>query len=170
MKHDDIYDKTETGKQEINDNAAGLSMMERRVLILVNGENENDKLARLSLCDDLAGTIDRLLELGLIEVAESTVVEVPAQAAPEVMAEDDTEADEVIVAARDLMCSTLQTFGNKVKIAGLHNSIAETGDLAALKDLVDPWYHALSETPGGMYQADDLRQEVLDLMQREEAA
>ena len=171
MKHTDIYDKTATGKKEITDSAAGLSMMERRVLILVNGQNEVEKLAKLSLSgDDIDPTLDRLLELGLIEVVEPTVVEIPAQAAPEKAAPAQPAAsDEEAVTARDLMCNTLLTFGNKVKVADLHNAIAEASDLNALKDLVKPWYHALSETPGGMYQADDLRKEVLELMQREAA-
>jgi len=175
MRHIDIYDKTETGKKEITDSAAGLSMMQRRVLILVNGENEVEKLAKLSLCDEIDATIAHLLELGLIKVAETTVVEIPASAAPANAAADNeltvTEVTitEVTVTARDLMCNTLQTFGNKIKIAKLHNTITETSDPEALKDLVKPWYQALSETPGGMYQADDLRKEVLDLMNREEA-
>lgn len=165
MKHVDTYDKTVNGKNEVTDNAAGLSMMERRVLILVNGENEVEKLAKLSLCDDIDATLDRLLELGLIQVAETTLVEIAPQAAPEKAA----AADDVTVTARDLMCNTLQTFGNKVKIAGLHQTISEINDPEALKDLVKPWYQALSETPGGMYQADDLRKEVLELLQREDA-
>jgi hypothetical protein len=119
MKHVDTYDKTVNGKNEVTDNAAGLSMMERRVLILVNGENEVEKLAKLSLCDDIDATLDRLLELGLIQVAETTLVEIAPQAAPEKAA----AADDVTVTARDLMCNTLQTFGNKVKIAGLHQTI-----------------------------------------------
>ncbi|MFZ9038394.1 MAG: hypothetical protein ACO3DT_10015 [Gammaproteobacteria bacterium] len=165
MKHVDTYDKTVNGKNEVTDNAVGLSMMERRVLILVNGENEVEKLAKLSLCDDIDATLDRLLELGLIHVAETTLVEIAPQAAPEKAA----AAADVTVTARDLMCNTLQTFGNKVKIAGLHQTISEINDPEALKDLVKPWYQALSETPGGMYQADDLRKEVLELLQREDA-
>ncbi len=170
MKHVDTYDKTVNGKNEVTDNAAGLSMMERRVLILVNGENEVEKLAKLSLCDDIDATLDRLLELGLIQVAETTLVEIAPQAAPEkAAAAADVTVTEITVTARDLMCNTLQTFGNKVKIAGLHQTISEINDLEALKDLVKPWYQALSETPGGMYQADDLRKEVLELLQREDA-
>ena len=173
MKHTDLYDKTANGKKEITESAAGLSMMERRVLILINGENEVEKLAKLSLSDDIDPTLDHLLELGLIEVVEPTVVEIPAEAAPKTAANaapaTTAAAAEETVTARDLMCNTLATFGNQVKIADLHNTIAETSDLNALKDLVKPWYHALSETPGGMYQADDLRKEVLDLMQREAA-
>ena len=170
MKHIDIYDKTEIGKKEINDSAAGLSMMERRVLILVNGENEVEKLAKLSLCDDIDATLDRLLELGLIQVAETTLVEIaPEAASGEAAVVGDVTVTEVTVTARDLMCNTLQTFGNKVKIADLHQTISETSDPEALKDLIKPWYQALSETPGGMYQADDLRKEVLELLQREDA-
>ena len=170
MKHVDIYDKTLNGKNEVTDNAAGLSMMERRVLILVNGKNEVEKLAKLSLSDDIDTTLDRLLELGLIEAAETTLVEVAPEAAPkEAAAAEDVTVTEVIVTARDLMCNTLQTFGNKVKIADLHQTISETSDPEALKDLVKPWYQSLSETPGGMYQADDLRKEVLELLQHEDA-
>jgi hypothetical protein len=174
MKHIDIYDKTGSGKKEITDSAAGLSMMERRVLILINGENEVEKLAKLSLSNEIDATIDHLLELGLIKVAETTVVEMPAKAAPQnasrnAVAADDVTVTEVTVTARGLMCNTLQTFGNKIKIADLYNTIETTSDLNALRDLVKPWYQALSDTPGGMYQADDLRKEVLDLMSREEA-
>ncbi len=170
MKHVDTYDKTVNGKNEVTDNAAGLSMMERRVLILVNGENEVEKLAKLSLSDDIDATLDRLLELGLIEVAETTLVEIAPEATSEkAAATADVTVTEITVTARDLMCNTLQTFGNKVKIADLHQTISETNDPEALKDLVKPWYQALSETPGGMYQADDLRKEVLELLQREDA-
>ena len=170
MKHVDTYDKTVNGKNEVTDNAAGLSMMERRVLILVNGENEVEKLAKLSLSDDIDATLDRLLELGLIEVAETTLVEIAPEATSEkATATADVTVTEITVTARDLMCNTLQTFGNKVKIADLHQTISETNDPEALKDLVKPWYQALSETPGGMYQADDLRKEVLELLQREDA-
>ena len=170
MKHVDTYDKTVNGKNEVTDNAVGLSMMERRVLILVNGENEVEKLAKLSLCDDIDATLDRLLELGLIQVAETTLVEIaPEAASGEAAVAGDVTVTEVTVTARDLMCNTLQTFGNKVKIADLHQTISETSDPEALKDLIKPWYQALSETPGGMYQADDLRKEVLELLQREDA-
>ena len=59
MNTDDMYDKTSTGQKEVNENAAGLSMMERRVLILVNGENDVETLAKLSLCDNIEAVVDR---------------------------------------------------------------------------------------------------------------
>ena len=200
-----MYEKTSNGQQEINANAAGLSMMERRILILINGENDVETVAKLSLCDDIDSVVNRLLELDLIEPtgatpskvngsapsggngaaapadAETTVPTTPdanapvgeaagtPAAAPAEAAADTTELDEVVATAREFMCNTLQAFGNRTRIADLNNQIAETTEVGTLKGLVKPWYQAISDTPGGMYQADDLRKEVLDLLQREEA-
>ena len=163
MNTSDMYDKTESGKTEIAENSSGLSMMERRVLILVNGENEVAQLSKLSLCQDIAPTIDRLLELGLIEAVETTVVDLATPAAEAVAAADGTDP---LTEVREFMCNTLQTFGNRVRIAELNNAIADTTDIAGLEGLVKPWYQAISETPGGMYQADDLRKDLLGQLER----
>ena len=158
MNTSDMYDKTASGKTEIAENGAGLSMMERRVLILINGENDVAKLTKLSLCKEIGPTIDRLLELGLVEAVESTVVDLAAPAAEAVAAADGNDP---VADVREFMCNTLQTFGNRVRIADLNNAIADTDDFAGLEGLVKAWYQAISETPGGMYQADDLRKDLL---------
>ena len=109
--------------------------------------------------------VKRLVELELIEQAESVSVETDAPA----QETEDTVVDTGQVAsAREFMCNTLQTFGNKVRVADLHKTIAETNDLAELKQMVKLWYQSISETPGGMYEADALRKEVLDMMHHEE--
>ena len=161
----DMYDKTSSGQQEVAANAAGLSMMERRVLILVNGEHEVGNLAKLSLCEDIDPVINRLVELEFIDVVEPTEIEA---AKPAQVADDITESEAQAVTAREFMCNTLQTFGNQMRIAKLNNQIADSADLDSLKQLVQPWYEAISDTPGGMYQADDLRKEVLELLHSEE--
>lgn len=165
MNTDDMYDKTSTGQKEVNENAAGLSMMERRVLILVNGETDVETLAKLSLCDNIEAVVDRLLELKMVEVTEPTLIE--AEAANDAPGSDD-KTDVNAISAREFMCNTLNTFGNQVRVAPLHKQIAETTDLETLRQLIKPWYQSISETPGGMYQADDLRKEVLDMMHRED--
>ena len=169
MNTNDMYDKTSTGQREVNENASGLSMMERRVLILVNGENDVEKLAKLSLCEDIEAVVDRLLELEMVEVTEPTHVETeaPAEAANDASSSND-ETDVHTISAREFMCNTLNTFGNHVRVAPLHMQIAKTTDLEALRQLLKPWYQSISETPGGMYQADDLRKEVLEMLHREE--
>ena len=168
MNTSELYDKTQSGKTEITANGAGLSMMERRVLILVNGENDVANLTKLSLSDDIGPTIDRLLELGLIEAVESTVVDLKAPAAEAVAAADGNAAidgNQLVIEAREFMCNTLQTFGNRVRIVDLNNTIASSSEFGELEGLVKPWYHAISETPGGMYQADDLRKDLLKLLE-----
>lgn len=164
MNTNDMYDKTSTGQKEVNENTGGLSMMERRVLILINGEKDVEALAKLSLCDDIEAVVDRLLELEMVEVTETTLIEI--EAANDVTGSND-KTDVHTVSAREFMCNTLNTFGNQVRVAPLHKQIAETTNLENLKQLIKPWYQSISETPGGMYQADDLRKEVLDMMDRE---
>ena len=44
------------------------------------------------------------------------------------------------------------------------SEIAETTNADALKQLITPWYEAISDTPGGMYEADDLRKQVLEFL------
>ena len=160
-----MYDKTSNGQQEVSANSAGLSMMERRVLILVNGEHDVDRLAKLSMCEDIDGVVNRLVELEFIETADPTQVEVENAAST---TDEITQIEAQTITAREFMCNTLQTFGNKMRIAKLNNQIAECTDLDSLKQLVQPWYEAISDTPGGMYQADDLRKEVLELLHNEE--
>ena len=174
MNTNDVYDKSPKGQQEVNSREAGLSMMERRVLILINGEKEVGELAKLSLCDDIGAVVKRLVESGLIELVGSVSNEanVPAPETEDTVVDtvfDSVDDSGQVVSAREFMCNTLQTFGNKVRVADLHKTISETNDLAELKQMVKLWYQSISETPGGMYQADDLRKEVLDIMQREES-
>lgn len=160
-----MYDKTSNGQQEVSANAAGLSMMERRVLILVNGQHDSDRLAKLSMCDDIDGVVNRLVELEFIETAEPNQVEVE-NIAP--ATDDVTQVEAQAITAREFMCNTLQTFGNQMRIAKLYNQISDCTDLVSLKHLVKPWYESISDTPGGMYQADDLRKDLLELLHDEE--
>lgn len=72
MNPSDIYHKTPKGQAEIATKTDALSMKERRVLILVNGENTVDKLAQLSLCDDVDAILARLLDGRFITSPDAT--------------------------------------------------------------------------------------------------
>ena len=176
MNPSDIYHKTPKGQAEIATKTDALNMKERRVLILVNGENSVDTLARLALCDDVEAILERLLDGKFITSPNAACVDT-TETEIDVTEQDVTERDvtERDVAesapaanARELMCNTLLTFGNRVRVGGLIKRIGESDGSDALRALVDPWYEALTETPGGMYQADDLKQEVLSLIDSEE--
>lgn len=166
MNPSDIFHKTVRGQAEIAARTDALSMKERRVLILVNGENPVSTLALISLCDDVDAVLERLLD-GEFIASTSTV----AGNASETEI-DDTERDITAVSpeisAREMMCNTLLAFGNRVRVGGLIQRITDSRDVATLRDLVAPWYEALVETPGGMYRADELKKELLSLIDYEQ--
>lgn len=159
MQASEIFLKTPKGKSEIEVKTDALSMKERRVLILVNGENNAATLQRLSLCDNIDEILQNLLQLEFITATGDSSA--PTKAESEAGSSGDVDA-------REFMCNTLLTFGNRMRVAKLVDEINHSADIDGLKNLVKPWYQAVAETPGGMYQADDLRKEVLQLIHNEE--
>ncbi len=97
MNASDIFHKTTRGKAEIAAKTDALSMKERRVLILVNGENTVATLARLSLCDDVDAILKRLLHGGFIAAQHAGAGDVT---------ETEIDVTERDVTERDLTEST----------------------------------------------------------------
>ncbi len=159
MQASEIFSKTPKGLAEIGTKTDALTIKERRVLILVNGENDVATLERLSLIDDINSALARLLKLGFIVAADTT----------EQTVIDDEEDTTPSISARELMCNTLLTFGNRVRVAKLVEEINASEDIESLSAMVQPWYQAISDTPSGMYQADDLKKEVQNLIDHESA-
>ena len=175
MQASEIFSKTPKGLSEIEHKSNDLSLKERRVLILVNGENNTARLKQLSLCENIAEILDNLMRLGFIEqprggsVSASTDTGTDTNTstpATPVAKEEPSGAAEL--SAREFMCNTLLTFANRVRVAKLIEQINAVEDVASLKDQVKPWYHAISETPGGMYQVDDLRKDLNKMIEDEE--
>ena len=164
MKASDIFHKTAKGQTEIDFRSRALSMKHRRVLILVNGANDCTELKRLSLCDNITEILETLIDGGFIDGGASTTTAIAAhdyanQKNPQEPAQESGDTD-----AAEFMCNTLLTFANRVRVGKLIEEIKGASDSNNLKEMVKPWYHAISETPGGMYQADDLRSEVLKML------
>ena len=158
MNASQIFRKTTKGLSEITSKTDALTLKERRVLILVNGENNAARLKQLSLCENVAEILSTLLDQGFIEQEADISSDTAA---------DESTNTEFDVSAREFMCNTLLTFANRVRVAKLIDEINATENIDKLKDMVKPWYQAIAETPGGMYQADDLRKEVLKMIEDE---
>ncbi|TNF87607.1 MAG: hypothetical protein JSU67_07785 [Gammaproteobacteria bacterium] len=173
MKASEIFHKTAKGQSEVEARTNALSIKERRVLILVNGENNAARLKELSLCENIVEILETLLSGGFIAqlggAAAAAAVSAPgassAEAGPRPAAAKSTAG----IGAREFMCNTLLTFANRVRVARLLEEINAAEDADSLKEMVKPWYQALSETPGGMYQADELRKEVNKMIADEES-
>jgi hypothetical protein len=159
MKANDIFQKTMSGLSEIGNRSDALTVKQRRVLILVNGENNTATLKQLSLCENIVEILEILLRRGFIDHDGSGTA---YDHAP-----DTTSPVVVETGAREFMCNTLLTFANRIRVSPLIDQIKAVEDVDSLKNLVTPWYQAISETPGGMYQADDLKQEVMRMLDAE---
>jgi hypothetical protein len=158
----DIYHKTTKGQAEIETRSGGLTMKQRRVLILVNGANDTAELTRMSLCDDVADILQTLAENGFIDdggAMTTTAIRAQNYTASEKPASSSSSD------AGEFMCNTLLTFANRIRVGELIEEIKAAQDLESLDELIEPWYHAISETPGGMYQADDLRDELRKMIE-----
>lgn len=155
-----IFHKTTKGQSEIESRSHGLSMQQRRVLILVNGSNDTAELKRMSLCENVVEILDALLAGDFIDTRDSgATTQLDYGSAQGASSATDVEASE-------FMCNTLLTFANRVRVGKLIEQIQSAKDIDALKELIKPWYQAISDTPGGMYQADDLRDEVRKLIDK----
>jgi DNA-binding MarR family transcriptional regulator len=166
VQAEDIFHKTSKGHEEIETRSAGLTMKQRRVLILVNGANDINELGRLSLCDDVAAILQRLAEMGLIDSGSSTTTTTTTtaiEARDHAIKEKSAALDHV--GAGEFMCNTLLTFANRVRVGKLIEEIQAAGDKESIGALIKPWYQAISETPGGMYQADELRDQVNKMLE-----
>ncbi len=160
MKASDIFQKTSSGLSEIGNRSDALTVKQRRVLILVNGKNDTSTLKKLSLCSDIVEILDTLLRQGFIDrEGGGTAYD---------YAPDTTLPQIPETGARELMRNTLLTFANGFRAGELIEQINSVEDIDSLKGLVKPWHQAMAETPSGIYQADELRQEVLQMIQHEE--
>ena len=163
MEHDSIYKKTPLGVSEMNNRDSTLSVMERRVLIVIDGIKDIKSVEKLSISKEIDENIESLINLKFIEpmTVEVTSTKLPTSASEW----SDNEVSVVEgTGIKDLMINTLLTFSNRVRTRDLINEINSTETLGEVKQMIQPWYTAISETPNGMYEADNLKSRVLEMV------
>jgi len=74
-----VFHKTAKGQTEIESRGGGLSLKQRRVLILVNGANSAAELSRLSLCEDIDAILQFLERGGFIDDGNQTTTSIMAR-------------------------------------------------------------------------------------------
>jgi hypothetical protein len=80
MNHATVYRKTALGSAEVASNSAGLSLEERRVLIMTDGRREVAAMVNLVDPAALAAIVEKLSGLALIEPAAPAPAPAPAAA------------------------------------------------------------------------------------------
>lgn len=154
MNESSVYKKTEKGANEVANQSGALSMRERRVLILLNGSAPVSEVRKKSLVEEFDSILENLVSGEFIEMIAA------GESAPPADANGPLDLD----APRELMLNTLKAFGNQMRTSNLLSDIEAASALDELKELVSRWYQAISETPNGMYQVDDLKKDLDKLL------
>ena len=157
-----VYGKTEMGRLEVKNRSANLSVIQRRVLILVDGRRTAEKILRISKVVDYAKVLSDLEEMGYIETVSGPTKQVGRSAAPgaRLLVGDAPikEGDD----PKSLMLGTLQSYSSPVKTADLIREINQAETNEELKILLDRWYHAVSDNPYAAPIVDDLRTTLIE--------
>jgi hypothetical protein len=163
-----IFQKTQAGRSEIEANQFELTQHQRRILILVNGKKDSAALIKMSLCKDADEILELLLSKSLVESTQAEAAVPPRKSQP--AAEQSQANAEDQIGVREFLCNTLRTYGNRVRVSKLIQEINAVESVDNLKQLVNPWYREISESPSGMYDADNLKKRALQMLELEESS
>ncbi len=174
MNPNTIFNKTRKGMLEIRDRTGGLSMLERRLLILVDGKRSAGDIWKITKVADYEHMLQRLEDAGYIApgsgggstasarqrgVGGGAARPAATRREPAPAASGAGEPSD----PRGFMLHTLKTMASPIQYRRLGGKIEEAPNRSALRDLVDPWYQALSENPANLTRVDSVRNELLDM-------
>lgn len=177
MDPHNVFRKTDEGQQEVDRRSGALSMLERRVLILTNGERTIAQLEKLSRIADFSQAMAKLTRLGFVEctiaraTTDTTTAVIDTGRAPEPAPPVPSAAPSPVpimgsinTEARDFMVNMLLTFTHGARVETLMNTIREARTDGELKQLVNDWYAALADSPSGVSEADSLKARLMGML------
>lgn len=169
MRPHTVFYKTAKGQEEIAQRRGELSLRDRRILMLVNGERnleEIGQLAAVARVDDYADILGNLSAGGYVHYeggpkAPATTAPAPPASAGESAAPATASG---LSQTQEFMLTTLQAFTNRFRVSKLVNDISNVSNDAELRNYLEPWYDAIAETPEGIFRADELRAKLLEML------
>lgn len=137
-------------------------MLERRLLILVDGRRSSDQIWRITKIADYEHMLTKLEMAGYITAgdipSESTV-----QSTKDAVSEIPDAPSENYVAARAFMLTTLRTMASPMLGARIASKIKDADDSELFK-LAEDWYKAIADKPANAARIDDLHAELLKML------
>lgn len=176
-----IFAKTSLGQQEIQSRSLGLSVLVRRILVLIDGKRSGSDLSAFVLGHDVGAIISELLSLGCVDArataAARSIVNVatPAEAAsPKVKKMEsasvsglppaDTRSAKDLEMARNFMTNAVNNmFGHHTRIT-LIEAIFKCGTSAALRGVYPAWVETMSGSTIGTRRLPELRQKLFAVL------
>jgi len=146
-------------------------MLERRLLILVDGKRDHDQIWRITKIADYEHMLVQLEKRGYIAVGGSagssstnTTAESPKRIVVQPEADHkshgDSRGDSDDESARDFMLRTLKYMANPMLGARIATKVQDASD-SELHIVMEDWYKAIADKPGNLMQVDGLKNQLL---------
>ena len=162
MNTQTVFAKTRKGQREIQNRAGGLSMIERRLLILVDGKRTAQEIWRITKVPDYEHLLAQLSAAGYIATKQSgEVVSKPSIGERETQPQSQPQPD-LDMAPKTFMLSTLRTMASPVLAARIGKEIEAAENKDQLQALVDSWYQAIADNPANLTRVDGIRSTLLN--------
>ena len=166
MNADTVYRKTEKGLAEIKNRSEGLAMMQRRLLILVDGKRTAKQIWQITKFADYEHMLSTLEASGFLRARDSNDSAHPVdQSQVEIKDHEDqalnaAKQEQSGESARDFMIRTAKTMVRPMLAQRLETRISELED-SQLFDMIEDWYRALSDHPENLQEANEAREILL---------
>ena len=158
MSTQTVFAKTQKGQREIQNRSGGLSMIERRLLILVDGKRTAQEIWRITKVADYEHLLAQLSAAGYIASKQSAEV-VSKSPTSESGTQSQSDRD---MAPKAFMLSTLRTMANPMLAARVGKEIEAAENKDQLQALVDSWYRAIADNPANLTRVDGIRSTLLN--------
>lgn len=176
LSTDDVFVKTALGQQEIQQRTLRLGLLERRVLLLVDGQRTVGDLAALAGNADASALLAELVARGCIArtgTARPRAAPAGAAAAPTAARSDDPLATlppasdrsaEQVEMARHFMINSVSRLMDPVMSAPFRMKIQACGSAAELRGYYAEWAQAVGAGWGGGKRLNELRPKLFEVL------
>lgn len=169
-----IFCKTERGQQEIQSRSLGLSLLVRRVLVLIDGQRSGKELEAFVPGHDIQPLISELLTHGCIDAS----ARVESAAAPGAKARPKKEEDDGFASlpapemrsakeldmARNFMTNAVNnTFGQHTRLSMIE-AIFKCRSASELRVVYPAWVETMSGSAVGIKRLPEMRQKLFTVL------
>lgn len=130
-------------------------MMQRRLLILVDGKRTAEEIWRITKVADYEQMLLQLAAGGYIEAAESSV------SAEKFVSKFLSAVPGENMAPKAFMLNTLRSMASPMHVESISKEIDAAQSREDLQALVDAWYQAIADNPANLTRVDGIRSTLL---------
>jgi hypothetical protein len=169
-----IFSKTLLGQQEIQSRSLGLSVLVRRILVLIDGKRNGNELGGFVVGHDIGAIISELMTHGCIDATAVAPVAEPEVIAPKVKKPEgtgisslpapETRTAKDLEMARNFMTNAVNNmFGQHTRLS-LIEAIFKCNTTAALREVYPAWVETMSGSAIGVRRLPELRQKLFAVL------